>query len=203
MDQFAQTNDLQQAIENVANGSKPANSDTQFGIPPMPPANNAAPVDMMFTMAPTPTGAPEMPKVEPLVPAEETTPSAEQILSESINMTGTPVVGTQESVSEENNVTSGDSATEAPVTESISETMSVETTTSNEELKDVKQSILRDLLPLLDKTEKTAEEKWDIYKEALGTMHDVKTVEGAYKAASGISDEAKKADALFELMKSI
>lgn len=202
MNQFVQTNDLQQAIDNVANGSKPANSDTQFGIPPMPPANNA-PVDMMFTTAPAPTGVPEMLKVEPLVPAEETTPSAEQILSESINMTETPVAGTQEHGSEEKSNTPETQVTNAPAVENINETISVEATASNEDLNGVKQNILRDLLPLLDKTEKTAEEKWDIYKEALGMMHDVKTVEGAYKAASGIADEVRKADALFELMKSI
>ena len=192
MDQFAQTNDLQQAIDNVANGGNATagTDNAPFGVPPMPPADNnptTAPIDMMFTTAPVPEGGPEMPKVEPLVPPEApaseapTTepagPSAEQILSESLNMS-TPT-------------------TEAPATPEAVETVSAS------DLADVKQNILKELLPLLDKTEKTPEEKFAIYKDAIETMHDVKTIEGAYKAASGIADEAKKADALFELMKVI
>jgi len=37
MDQFAQTNDLQKAIDDIAGGGSTANTDAQFGIPPMPP----------------------------------------------------------------------------------------------------------------------------------------------------------------------
>lgn len=202
MDQFVQTNDLQQAIENVANGSKPANSDAQFGIPPMPPTNSNAPVDMMFTMAPTPTGAPEMPKVEPLAPVEEG-PSAEEILSQSLTTNSATNVDDASAPVADTTENSGVPAVEVAETTAEESTHVAEETAPAEDLNDVKQNILKELLPLLDKTEKTAEEKWDIYKQALGTMHDVKTVEGAYHAAAGISDEAKKADALFELMKSI
>ena len=186
MDQFAQTNDLQQAIDNVANGGNTTNSDNaQFGIPPMPPAdNNASPIDPMFTAAP----APEMPKVEPLVSEEPAAPSAEQILSESI----APAPAAESAPVEE---TQPASPEVAPVVETEA--------APAEDLSSVKQNILRDLLPLLDKTDKTAEEKFEIYKDAIATMHDVKTIEGAYKAASGITDEAKKADALFELMRAI
>ena len=202
MDQFVQTNDLQQAIENVANGNKPVDSGAQFGVPPMPPANNGAPVDMMFTMAPTPTGSPQMPKVEPLVPAEEG-PSAEEILSQSINTV--PAVGDTAPVAEETNATEPANEPvneEAPMAEDINNNETSEVAPA-EDFASVKQDILRELLPLLDKTEKTPEEKFEVYKEALVTMHDVKTVEGAYHTASGIADEAKKADALFEIMKVI
>ena len=196
MDQFAQTNDLQQAIDNVANGGNAtsgASDAAPFGIPPMPPI---------------PENGNDMPKVEPLVPAENSAPSAEQILSQSIGTENMPPVtdanpapaveaaptSTPENVAASENVV----ATEAPVAES---TPAPET--SAEDLSNVKQNILRDLLPLLDKTEKTPEEKFEIYKDAIATMHDVKTIEGAYRTASGISDESMKADALFELMKVI
>lgn len=193
MDQFAQTNDLQKAIDNVANGGNATNNDTpQFGIPPMPPSNGA-PNDMMFTMAPTQPAenGPEMPKVEPLVPPEEPAqPSAEEILSQGLTAeNAAPAENVDSNVNEEAPAV----VKEAPVEEAV----------PMDDLNDVKQNILRDLLPLLDKTEKTPEEKFDIYKEALGTMHDVKTIEGAYRAASGISDETKKADALFTLMEII
>ena len=194
MDQFAQTNDLQQAIDNVANGNGAADAGSaQLGVPPMPPTSGDAPIDMMFKAAPAPEGGPaELPKVEPLVPAE---PSAEQILSESLTTEATaPVDNNMQGVDNAANMKAeGTTVADAPTVEN----------TSAGELADVKKNILKDLLPLLDKTGKTAEEKWDIYKEALSSMHDVKTVEGAYRAASGIADEAKKADALFELMKTI
>ncbi|MBQ6127279.1 hypothetical protein IJI69_01130 [Candidatus Saccharibacteria bacterium] len=182
MDQFAQTNDLQKAIDNIAGGGSAVNTDAQFGIPPMPPM---------------PENGNELPAVEPLVPAENSTPSAEEILSQSITSGDMPPVV--------DNVEAP--AAEAPAAESVAEPAMPETTETveapAEDLNDVKQNILKDLLPLLDKTEKTPEEKFEIYKDAIATMHDVKTIEGAYKAASGIADETARANALLDLMKAI
>lgn len=186
MDQFAQTNDLQKAIDNVAGGGSAVNTDAQFGIPPMPPM---------------PENGNELPAVEPLVPAENSTPSAEEILSQSITSGDMPpAVDSVEAP-----------VAEAPAAEPVAEPAMSETTktveapaeASAEDLNDVKQNILKDLLPLLDKTEKTPEEKFEIYKDAIATMHDVKTIEGAYKAASGIADETARANALLDLMKAI
>ena len=173
MDQFAQTNDLQKAIDNVANGGNATNTEAQFGIPPMPPM---------------PEGGNELPKVEPLAPVENEGPSAEEILSQSITSDMPPAV---------------EPAPEAPAPEVEAPAAPVEEVAPAEDLNDVKQNILKELLPLLDKTEKTPEEKFEIYKEAIATMHDVKTIEGAYKAASQIGDETAKANALLDLMKAI
>lgn len=201
MDQFAQTNDLQQAIDNVANGGSAINNNaTQFGIPPMPPM---------------PESGSELPKVEPLAPAESTQPSAEEILSQSISSGNMPPVAepapevapvevTQPSA-EMNAEVNSEPAPEAPAEPVASEGFEapVNETVPAEDLSDVKQNILKDLLPLLDKTEKTPEEKFEIYKDAIATMHDVKTIEGAYKAATAIADETKRADALFDVMRVI
>ena len=206
MDQFAQTNDLQQAIETVANGGSAVdNNAAQFGIPPMPPM---------------PENGNELPKVEPLAPANEHTPSAEEILSQSITSGNMPpaiepvpvseptakampeavssVAPAEPSAMEPGNV---EPSVEPVANENIQ--TPVEEAAPAEDLSDVKQSILKDLLPLLDKTEKTPEEKFEIYKDAIATMHDVKTIEGAYKAASAIGDEVKRADALFDVMRVI
>ena len=200
MDQFAQTNDLQQAIDNVANGGNAtggASDAAPFGIPPMPPM---------------PENGSDMPKVEPLVPAENSAPSAEQILSQSIGTENMPsatdggnaapaveATSTPAPTPDNTAIPEAAPAGEAPAVEESTPAPE----TPAEDLSDVKQNILRDLLPLLDKTEKTPEEKFEVYKDAIATMHDVKTSEGAYRTASGIADEAKKADALFELMKVI
>jgi len=173
MDQFAQTNDLQKAIDNIAGGGSAVNTDAQFGIPPMPPM---------------PENGNTMPEVKPLVPVEDTAaPSAEQILSQGMGTEAMPPAVDNTVASE---------TPEAPVSSDVEAAPA-------ENLSDVKQNILKDLLPLLDKTGKTPEEKFEIYKDALETMHDVKTIEGAYKTATQISDEVKKAEALFDVMKVI
>lgn len=189
MDQFAQTNDLQKAIETVANGNSAVNNDVaQFGIPPMPPM---------------PENGSTMPEVKPLVPVEDTAaPSAEQILSQGMGTEAMPPVVDNTVVPD---VAAPDEAVATPVAPETPEApvpSAVEAAPA-ENLSDVKQNILKDLLPLLDKTGKTPEEKFEIYKDALETMHDVKTIEGAYKTATQISDEAKKAEALFDVMKVI
>ena len=71
------------------------------------------------------------------------------------------------------------------------------------DLASIRENVIRDLLPILDKVDSTPEEKFDIYKDALKTMHDAKTIEGAYKTTTQISDEVKRADALMGLMKTI
>ncbi len=189
MDQFAQTNDLQKAIETVANGNSAVNNDVaQFGIPPMPPM---------------PENGNTMPEVKPLVPVEDTAvPSAEQILSQGMGTEAMPPAVDNTVVPD---VAAPDEAVAAPVaheTPEVPVSSAVEAAPA-ENLSDVKQNILKDLLPLLDKTGKTPEEKFEIYKDALETMHDVKTIEGAYKTATQISDEVKKAEALFDVMKVI
>ncbi|MBR0415857.1 hypothetical protein IJI64_01650 [Candidatus Saccharibacteria bacterium] len=189
MDQFAQTNDLQKAIETVANGNSAVNNDVaQFGIPPMPPM---------------PENGNTMPEVKPLVPVEDTAaPSAEQILSQGMGTEAMPPAVDNTVVPD---VAAPDEAVAAPVAPETPEApvpSNVEAAPA-ENLSDVKQNILKDLLPLLDKTGKTPEEKFEIYKDALETMHDVKTIEGAYKTATQISDEVKKAEALFDVMKVI
>lgn len=205
MDQFAQTNDLQQAINNVANGGDAVNNEAPFGVPPMPPM---------------PKNENALPEVKPLVPVENNVPSAEEILSQSIASGNMPenvapvvddtmpaqnVVPTTEvpGTVEANVAPESNAASEAPVSENASTEAPVQEVVPAEDLGEVKQSILRDLLPILDKTEKTPEEKFDIYKQAIATMHDVKTIEGAYRAASGIADETAKANALLELMQAI
>ena len=189
MDQFAQTNDLQKAIETVANGNSAVNNDVaQFGIPPM---------------SPMPENGNTMPEVKPLVPVEDTAaPSAEQILSQGMGTEAMPLAVDNTVVPD---VATPDEAVATPVapeTPEVPVPSGVEAAPA-ENLSDVKQNILKDLLPLLDKTEKTPEEKFEIYKDALETMHDVKTIEGAYKTATQISDEVKKAEALFDVMKVI
>lgn len=69
--------------------------------------------------------------------------------------------------------------------------------------KEIKDSALRDLLPLLDKTELTASEKFGICRDAFEDLKDYTALNTAYGAAKGISDEKERAEALLYLVKSI
>ena len=71
------------------------------------------------------------------------------------------------------------------------------------DLSAVRENVLRDLIPLMDKVQGDAEYKFGIYREAMDTLHDKGLVSGAYKEASKITDEDKKAESLIELMKAI
>ncbi|MBQ8984598.1 hypothetical protein IJ098_01945, partial [Candidatus Saccharibacteria bacterium] len=78
-----------------------------------------------------------------------------------------------------------------------------EMTSDDGDLSKVRENVLRDLIPLMDKVQGDAEYKFGIYREAMDTLHDKGLVSGAYKEASKITDEDKKAESLIELMKAI
>lgn len=179
MDQINQTNNLQQAIDEVANKE-------QFGVPPMPPMEGEG--------VPAPFGS------------ETKEPSAEQILSDSLNTAEMPKV---ESSAEP----AADAAMPSEMPAAVPEAPAVNTSETSApavnaaevsgDLASIRENVIKDLLPLMDKVDSTPEEKFEIYKDAMKTMHDAKTIEGAYRTATQIGDESKKADALLGLMKTI
>ncbi len=65
-------------------------------------------------------------------------------------------------------------------------------------LADVEREALKELYPLLDKVEMTAEEKFDICMKV--AEDDETAVSGALKAAKGIADETAKANALLKIV---
>jgi len=196
MDQLNQTNNLQQAIDEVA-GNKDDNNN-QFGIPPMPPTEGEG--------TPAPFGE----------AATTDAPSAEQILSGGVTPE-TPAAPVAEAptaaetpVAPEAPAATDAAAPEIPTPEmpAVSEPSApaVETPAATEvsgDLASIRESVIKDLLPLMDKVDSTPEEKFEIYKDAMKTMHDATTIGGAYRTATQFSDETKKADALMDLMKTI
>lgn len=75
--------------------------------------------------------------------------------------------------------------------------------TANLGFKEIKDSALRDLLPLLDKTNLSASEKFGICRDAFEDLKDYTALNTAYGAAKKISDEKERAEALLYLVKSI
>ncbi len=182
---FKQTNNLQEAIDEVANKD-------QFGVPPVPPMEGEG-------VPAAPFSTPEA----PVNPEASAGPSAEQILADSL-ANQTPAMPEVPVAPEAPAETPTNEAPVAPV-EGVPEAVTPAESAPevSGDLASIRENVIRDLLPILDKVDSTPEEKFDIYKDALKTMHDAKTIEGAYRTATQISDEAKKADALMGLMKTI
>ena len=74
---------------------------------------------------------------------------------------------------------------------------------TNLNMKQVKEAALRDLVPLLDRLNMTASQKFGFYKNMLEELHDYTVVEPAYRAASEIEDATERAEALLYLVESI
>jgi hypothetical protein len=78
---------------------------------------------------------------------------------------------------------------------------SAETTSQN--TGDIKKAALRDLMPLLDKVNMDANEKFNLYRDIFEELNDHSVLEPAYQAAREIADETARANALLYLVQSI
>ena len=67
----------------------------------------------------------------------------------------------------------------------------------------VKEAALRDLVPLLDHTNMTPSQKFNICRNIFEDLKDYTVLEQAYRAASEITDETERAEALLYLVESI
>ena len=68
---------------------------------------------------------------------------------------------------------------------------------------EVKKAALRDLVPLLDRVNMDATQKFNIYKDIFDDLKDYTILEPAYRAAREIPDETTRAGALLYLVESI
>ena len=67
----------------------------------------------------------------------------------------------------------------------------------------IKEAALRDLLPLLDRLNMTASQKFNIYRSVFEALRDYTILEPAYRTAKEIPDETERAEALLYLVESI
>lgn len=71
------------------------------------------------------------------------------------------------------------------------------------ELDSIKQEALGELRPLVDKLDVSPEEKFDTYLLLLRSTDDKDLIAPAHDAAKGITDEARRAQALLDIIKEI
>lgn len=73
----------------------------------------------------------------------------------------------------------------------------------NTDLDSIKQEALGELRPLVDKLDVSPEEKFDTYLLLLRSTDDKALIAPAHEAAQGIADEARRAQALLDIIKEI
>lgn len=71
------------------------------------------------------------------------------------------------------------------------------------DLESIKQDALSELRPLVDKLNVSAEEKFDTYLLLLRSTDDQALIAPAHEAARNITDEARRAQALLDIIKEI
>lgn len=228
MDQLNQDNELQRAIDDITKNAGGEQGDVaadleqqiqnQMGTPPVPtvPEMGSAPAEMPTMDAPAAPAMGEMPMPEgaqaPEVAAEAETvetpageASAEAVTVET-PATEAPAETTPEVTTEPTvDVTVDETVAvpEAPAEPAVeTETATVELSNmGGNDINTVKEAMLRDLFPIMDKVEMGAEEKFELYKTMLDDNNDKSLIAGAYDVVKGIADEAARAEALLFLIK--
>lgn len=76
-------------------------------------------------------------------------------------------------------------------------------TSGDSELDSIKKDALSELRPLVDKLNVSPEEKFDTYLLLLRSTDDKALIAPAHDAAKGIADEARRAQALLDIIKEI
>lgn len=89
----------------------------------------------------------------------------------------------------------------APVPEPVQ--MSAPTMPASSNLESIKQDALSELRPLVDKLNVAPEEKFDTYLLLLRSTDDQALIAPAHEAARNITDEARRAQALLDIIKEI
>jgi hypothetical protein len=67
----------------------------------------------------------------------------------------------------------------------------------------VKEAALRDLIPILDRLNMSASQKFNTYRDIFEELKDYTVLDPAYKAASEITDDTERAEALLYLIEAI
>lgn len=88
-------------------------------------------------------------------------------------------------------------------TDTDTEVTSLATGLANESLDSIKQDAITELRPLIDKLDVSPEEKFDTYLLLLRSTDDQSLVGPAHEAARTIADEARRAQALLDIIKEI
>ena len=201
--QTVENDDLQKAIDDITNTT---NTDPVFSDPvatPSPMPEQSIEELNELTSPITPGSTPETPSIDPPQTPE---PTALDPLSNPMPIPEPPAPEMPE-------LNMADFPPQPPVTPPINDSPVPETPTikssnstpehNNPDMHKIKEAALRDLTPLLDHISMEPAQKFSIYRSMFEDLKDSSVLESAYKAASEIPDDTKRAEALLYLVESI
>lgn len=176
----------------TVSSNDPSNSNP-FGIvaPTIPESPVPTPSDVSFEPAPViaPTESTPSSDISGTL-AEPTMPEVQLEATNAVDSSD-PATSTEPVVPSEPAVN-----TPAPVT-------TAEPTTDTSPLASIKKDVLVELRPLVDKLNVSPEDKFDTLLLLIRSTDDSSLVEPAHEAAKAITDEARRAEALLEIVKEI
>jgi hypothetical protein len=70
-------------------------------------------------------------------------------------------------------------------------------------MRGIKEAALRDLVPLIDRLDMNASQRFNLYRDIFEDLKDYTVLSSAYEAAKSIEDETKRAEALLYLVEAI
>lgn len=110
-----------------------------------------------------------------------------------------PIAETEESVTEPTVIEAP--ITEAPTAPAVEASVNTMNEPNGNSLDDLRQKALRDLRPIVDKVELNDEESFDVLLLLIRETDDESLLPRAYEAARQIQDEARRAQALLDVIK--
>lgn len=183
-------NDLQKAIDDITNN---ANADPVFSDPVAAPSSVPEGDDGALA---EPVGP--FPEPQPTIPTPPFDPTV--MPNPDAPVTPTPEIPNYDYYA----------APAAPVAEPIvapeTPAPTVETAPAQANLgsmHQVREAALRDLVPIMDKVSLSPSQKFRIYRDMFENLRDYTVLEPAYRAATEITDEHERAEALLYLVESI
>lgn len=186
-------NDLQKAIDDITNTT---NIDPVFSDPVAAPSSvpEGDTGELGEAVGPFP-----QPKVEMVAPAPEPIAPLSAVDVPELNIPApTPVVPEMPPMP-----APMPEAMPEPEPAPVMQAPEIETIPQSLSTSEVKKAALRDLIPILDHTNMTSTEKFNLYRDIFEDLKDYTVLDPAYRAAREIPNEAERADALLYLIKSI
>ena len=195
--------------EEVSAQAEPVMADFQPAEVPTTDNQTAEATPMISNVKSSPATTDE---AEPVVDLNQELEAMNQQISASVadaedtaNATSTveapvePIAETEESVAEPTAIEAP--IAEAPTAPAMETSVNIMNEPNGNSLDDLRQKALRDLRPIVDKVELNDEESFDVLLLLIRETDDESLLPRAYEAARQIQDEARRAQALLDVIK--
>lgn len=195
----ADEQDLAKALDSVASAASGGDASTAS------PATSTATLSSMDLPPIVPPNSPVAPSaVSPISPATaDPAPLFSNPPAEPESTNGSRVIQPLAPSTDENSTDYIETGSDVVGAPHASDSLSSDPVTVTGPLADIKNDALNELRPLVDKLTVSPEEKFDTYLLLIRSTDDESLIAPAHEAAKAIEDEARRAEALLDIIKEI